>query len=140
MLESKKKGIYFVSVTENDFKKLEHYKDHIVISHDTASVRVYHKDNPALTQNALPTAASRTITNISQSQLASDSLINIDDITISKKLMKEEHFVFTTTESLAHAFFPEDEWIIKKESFIYPVSFTLFFNLPVFLVLLLRAH
>ena len=128
-LESKKKGIYFVSVSEKDFKKLEYHKDHCIIATDDTSVRVYHKNNPLLT-NDTSGITPRAITNISQSQLATEGLINIDDISISKKLMIDEHFIFTTTESLARAYFPEDEWTIQKDPALYPVKFTVFFNLP----------
>ena len=129
LLESKKKGIYFISVTDKDFKKLEQYKDHCIIASDTTSVRVYHKDNPLLKSNS-PNAVPRAISNVSQSQFGAD-FINIDDIAISKKLMQEENFIFTTTESLAHMYFPEDEWVhIKDDTTAFPVHFTLFFNLP----------
>lgn len=129
MIESKKKGIYFVSVTEKEFKKLEQFGDHYIISSDNTSVRVYHKDNPFL-NNPTPSIAPRLISNISQSQLAVD-MINIDDLTISKKLMREEHFVFTTTESLAQTYFPEEEWVhVKDNAYATAVKFTLFFNLP----------
>ncbi len=130
MIESKKKGIYFVSVTENEFKKLEQYKDHYIIASDSTSVRVYHKDSPLL-NNSAQNITPRAISNISQSQLA-DDMLNIDDISISKKLMRDENFIFTTTESLARVFFPELEWVhIKDETNVFPVKFTLFFNLPI---------
>jgi hypothetical protein len=129
MIESKKKGIYFVSVTEKEFKMLEQFKDHCVVSSDNTSVRIYHKDNPFLT-GTTTNVTPRMISNISQSQLATD-MINIDDLSISKKLMREEHFYFSTTESLAQAYFPEEEWVHVKDTFhAFPVKFTLFFNLP----------
>ena len=130
MLESKKKGIYFVSVTEKEFKKLEQWKDHCIIASDNTAVRVYHKDNPLL-HNSAAHIAPRTISNISQAQLMGD-MLNIDDLSISKKLMREENFIFTTTESLACAYFPEAEWVhVKGETDSILVKFTLFFNLPI---------
>ena len=112
-------------------KKLEQYNDHCIVASDSTSVRVYHKDNPLL-NNPVSNVAPRAISNISQSQLA-DDMLNIDDLSISKKLMREENFIFTTTESLACAYFPETEWVhIKDDANVFlPVKFTLFFNLPI---------
>lgn len=129
MIETNKKGVYFVAVTKKNIKKLEQHKDHIIIAKDSHAVRIYHKNNPKI-QN-LNSHELRAITNITQSQFAQDALINIDDLNISKKLMREEAFVFVTSESLAKKYFPEDEWIYAKEEHeISVVYFTVFFNLP----------
>ena len=130
MLENQKKGIYFIAVYGDDFKKLQQYKNHVIVANDTTSVQVFHKDNPAMKTHATGYPKPKVISNLSQNQLA-DDFLNIDDTAISKKMMREGNFVFSTTESLYRAFFPEEEWrcVVEQENSI-TVNFTLFFNLP----------
>lgn len=142
MLESKKKGIYFLAVTGDDIRKLEQHKDHAVLAEDSTAVHVLHQSNPILNceiriedlfgKNPTKYPKPKIISNISQPHLIDDFLLNIDDLSISKKMMREGNFVFSTTESLYHAYFPEDEWVcIKQESMHAVTKFVLFFNLPV---------
>ena len=130
MMESKKKGIYFIAVNGDDFKKLQQHKNHIVIASDNTAVQVFHKDNPALQDNASEKQKTKIISNLSQNQML-DDFLNIDDTAICKKMMREGNFAFTTSESLYRAFFPEDEWVCVPEQDNYcNVHFTLFSNVP----------
>lgn len=128
LLKRKKRGIYFLPVTGEHFNKWDSYKDSTIIATDLKSTVVCHKDNPIL--HSEHTITPRAITTISH-DVQIPNAINIDDLDVCKKLMREEHFVYTTTESLYRAYFPEEAFICFHERALdYPVEFTLFFNLP----------
>lgn len=131
MIERGKPGIYFMSVMDDNIDISDNTETHVIPS-SNLSVLACHKQFHDLYagKTAAEINANKFITNTSYDHLKLNT-INIDDIHVCKRLMRDDSFIFSTEMKLFTAEFPEDEWdIISKDMLAFHIQYTIYFNLP----------
>jgi len=131
MIQQGKTGIYFLPIRESEQITLPRETGRYIITSSDFVTYVCHKNYTQQYQNSQYSKLDKLISNTAK-QIAGIRAINIDDIQISKKLMRDEGFAYSTEYQMFLAEFPEDEWVVfNRESMPeFRIAYTLFFNLP----------
>ena len=130
MVQRGKNGIYFLPVASEVIETCPDTTTHIITSSDIV-IYACHKDHIQQYKNKDIAMLNRWISNTSKDGFEGFAM-NIDDIHLRKRLMREEGFAYSTEYNLFGAEFPEEEWVIFHQESVpdYHVTYTLFFNLP----------
>lgn len=130
MIQSGKIGIYFLPLMDETVLVAPETTRYTIASSDLITY-VCHEKYLEQYRGKSFNEFDKLVSNTSKKSL--DSLaINIDDIQVRKKLMRDEGFICSTEYQLYLAEFPENEWFVIYQEAMpeYRVSYTLFFNLP----------
>lgn len=131
MIQRGKTGIYFLPLSKDMVVPIApETTKHVLISSDRLTL-ICHKTYLEQYTGKSFVDAKKLLCNTAQNEFET-SAINIDDIQLCKKLMRDEGFAYSTEYHLYRAEFTEDEWCIFYEESMpnYRIEFTLFFNLP----------
>ncbi len=130
MIQRGKTGIYFLPIASEVIETCQDTTKHVIASSDVV-IYACHKQHIHQYENKGITTLHRWISNTSKDGFEGFAM-NIDDIHLRKRLMREEGFAYSTEYNLFGAEFPEDEWVIFHQESVpdYHVTYTLFFNLP----------
>ena len=131
MLERGESGIYFMSTTNEHISISERIEKHTIASSNLC-VQICHQNYVQQCTKMSESSVNKFITNAGydKSNLSSNG-INIDDMQVCKRLMKEEGFSFYTEQKLYDAEFSNPEWaIIDQKELSYNINYTVFFNIP----------
>lgn len=130
MIQRGKTGIYFLPVTSESIATDSETTKHAVAASDRV-IYACHKNYLHRYENKNSTNLNRWISNTSKDGFEGFAM-NIDDIHLRKRLMREEGFAYSTEYKLFNAEFPENEWVIFFQESVpdFHVTYTLFFNLP----------
>ncbi|MBP3625205.1 MAG: LysR family transcriptional regulator [Peptococcaceae bacterium] len=131
MLQNKKNGIYFLPIHDGIPSFLEQYPEKYIVAQDHSRVTICHKTNDLLhpgkdIQQELKKRVMMIGTNEMETR---NSYLNISDIAVCKKMMREKGFIYSTTQRLYEANFPEDEWYILSTTQDIQVEYLLIFHL-----------
>lgn len=131
MIQRGKTGIYFLPINKDlAFSVAPETTKHVLFSSDRVTL-ICHKNYLEQYTGKSFYDAKKLLCNTAQNEFETAAL-NIDDIQLCKKLMRNEGFAYSTEYHLYCAEFTEDEWYIFHEESMpdYKIEFTLFFNLP----------
>lgn len=129
MIEKKRQGIYFLALWDGKPENIAQRSDKYVIAADEQSVEFCHESSPLLTAGA--DGAKAAWPKIINTYRADDMVqtLNIGDIHVCKKLMREKGFCASTALSLFRMDFAEDEWTVLKVLDSERIEYVLFFRL-----------
>ena len=134
MLSDNQPGIYLIPGFNGISHRIMSQKDGVVLAKDK-NIIVCHASNPILheqvilleTLKKLPTVSSGNYVRSSTQQ----TLLNIDDIALCKRYMREKSFLYSTTQFIFDVDFTEkEEWVILAENSKQKIEYDLVFNLP----------
>lgn len=130
MIQRGKAGIYYLPLMGETIILPPETIQHTIIASDLLTY-VCHKNYSSFYASKKYADLDKLISNTSKNGLDNHA-INIDDIQICKKLMRDEGFAYSTEYQMYRAEFPEDEWMVFHQEAMpeFRTAYTLFFNLP----------
>lgn len=115
LLENNQQGIFLIPIYNNYPKIAVDYKEKFVLLKDY-SITIAHKNNPLTKKATLSQQEIDSIRLITNSYYLNNPKnrisINIDNLSLVKKTMRENQFCYNTTHWVYDTFFGQDEWII----------------------------
>ena len=134
MLSNNMPGIYLIPGSKGISKTIMAQKDGIVLAEDK-NIIVCHAANPVMNTLPLSTEEIRKLPTVCSgnyvSQTKKYTMLNIDDVTLCKKYMREKDFCYSTTRFIYQRDFTEpDEWAVLMETAQQQIEYDLIFNLP----------
>lgn len=129
MIEKKRKGLYFLALYDGKPENLSQRSDKYLVGFDKQSVEFCHNSSPLLTEDTREEKASWP--KIINTYRADDmgQTLNIGDIHVCKKLMREKGFSASTAFSLFRMDFTEDEWTVLNMTKNESIEYVMFFRL-----------
>ena len=115
-------------------RALDGHKDKYVVAKDTEVVMICHKDNEVVNQkHSIGDLIKEKviITSAHYSTIPINNGINIDNIDVCKKMLRDKNYIYMNLKKIIISEFVEDEWsTIAQRKLGYDIEYTVFFNLP----------
>lgn len=136
LLESNHQGIYIVPVYNGYPQIAKNQRDKIVLLQDK-SVVIAHKNSEIARRKSISRQEWNEVPLITSSyylqEVKNRVVVNVDNLSTCKKLMRERPFCYSATRWVYETFFVADgEWLIVDEM-NGEIEYTLLLNLPVYL-------
>lgn len=136
LLESNHQGIYIVPVYNGYPQIAKNQRDKIVLLQDK-SVVIAHKNSEIAKRKSITRQEWNEVPLITSSyylqEVKNRVVVNVDNLSTCKKLMRERPFCYSVTRWVYETFFVADgEWLIVDEM-NGEIEYTLLLNLPVYL-------
>jgi len=132
MIKNKMPGVYFFPLWNGQPEFISKLPDKYLVTQEDRCVMICHRDNPILHLSGnLEERLAQTI-NITDTYVMENTSnsININDLDVCKRLMKEKGFVHIIPFKLYRLNFSEEEWpVIKKHNDI-KIEYVVLFYLP----------
>lgn len=143
LLESNHQGIYIVPVYNGYPQIVQNRKEKFVLLRDK-SVIIAHKNSEIAKRENLTRQELKEIPLLTSSYYLQDIknrvVVNVDNLSTCKKLMRERPFCYSVTRWVYETFFAaEEEWVVLDEQDV-DIEYTVLLNLPIHLREIVLHH
>ncbi len=129
MLDNNQQGIYLIPGYNGSSNNIVERKKGIVLAKDK-TVLICHASN-VHAQNVEELKKTPIISSGNYvPYVLTQKILNVDDVELCKKYMREKNFCYNTTHFVYLHDFQDDEWIIVDEDKNRQIEYDLIFNLP----------